>query len=456
MDLPQTVEHGEHVIDVIEDRHDNTSNSQQTVDLAVATPDFQRPLSTTTGTNERTQFGSRRDDHGRLMRLLTSRYWIPIELVITVSQIIAAVIVLSLSRHEHPHAPLFTWVVGYAIGCAAALPLRVWPFHHRNVTGNQGPQPPSARLSAGANVLFSSLNATPSVAHTHNTTDTRPTTATLGARLKVPVEYYKKGLDFFSIVWFVLGNVWIFGGRSSATDAPILYRLCLVFLIFTCIEFAIPIILGVTICCCVPRIPSVVDLREDFTRNRGATTESINSMPTYKFKITKHKDGKIKENHLGANEGGVVAAGTKNERVLSGEDAVCCICLAKYGNNDELRELPCTHFFHKDCVDKWLKINASCPLSSSTSFEAKDASSLIIDLTIIYFQNPKDIHKFRMQIFLVKEMSDFRYINRSGSEDEQNLTEFDESFQANESSRCSSSDLSDNQSKEKVEDASES
>lgn len=44
---------------------------------------------------------------------------------------------------------------------------------------------------------------------------------------------------------------------------------------------------------------------------------------------------------------------------------VCCICLAKYENNDELRELPCSHLFHKDCVDKWLKINSLCPLCKS-------------------------------------------------------------------------------------------
>lgn len=47
-------------------------------------------------------------------------------------------------------------------------------------------------------------------------------------------------------------------------------------------------------------------------------------------------------------------------RLLVGQ--VCCICLARYVDNDDLRLLPCGHFFHKDCVDKWLKINALCPL----------------------------------------------------------------------------------------------
>lgn len=53
----------------------------------------------------------------------------------------------------------------------------------------------------------------------------------------------------------------------------------------------------------------------------------------------------------------------------------CCICLARYGDDEEVRELPCSHVFHVDCVDKWLKINATCPLCKSEVGESSSASS---------------------------------------------------------------------------------
>lgn len=83
-----------------------------------------------------------------------------------------------------------------------------------------------------------------------------------------------------------------------------------------------PFILCATICCCLPCIISVLGFREDPTQSRGATTESINSLPTYKFKVKKNKSGNDKENSTGVVEGGIVAAGTEKERVISGEDAV--------------------------------------------------------------------------------------------------------------------------------------
>ncbi|XAR69333.1 hypothetical protein NMG60_11000874 [Bertholletia excelsa] len=364
----------EHIVDIRSSTEASSSGSSHDVNgldtvhedlpsTSARAPVFQTSRPSTNGSNTRnSSFIRRRDGHGRRRRSpLNSGLWISIELVLTVSQIIAAVVVLSLSKHEHPRAPLFGWIVGYASGCVATLPLLYWRWYYRNQATEQDTSQP--RQSSNQ----SNTHARSSVRNSEG--ESRPTdTASRGAqnvripnaRLKALVEYFKMALDCFFAVWFVVGNVWIFGGHSSSSEAPNLYRLCIVFLTISCIGYAMPFILCATVCCCLPCIISVMGLREDLTQNRGATSESINSLPTYKFKTKKSKNGR--EINSTTGEGGIVAAGTDKERVISGEDAACCICLAKYANNDELRELPCAHFFHKECVDKWLKINAMCPL----------------------------------------------------------------------------------------------
>ncbi|KAL7122167.1 hypothetical protein ACP275_01G028700 [Erythranthe tilingii] len=305
----------------------------------------------------------RRDSRGRQRSPLNSGVWISVELLLTVGQIIAAIVVLSLSKHEKPHAPLKAWIVGYASGCLAILPLLYWRFKHRN-QGSEQDSSQHRQDSSQANTSAVPLTIGPIDREEPWITGAATRISQNGLpnpRIKVFVEYLKMALDCFFAVWFVVGNVWIFGGHSSSTEAPNLYRLCIVFLTFSCIGYAMPFILCATICCCLPCIISVLGFREDLSQDRGATQDSINSLPTYKFKLKKNKKGHDKES-TSEVEGGIVAAGTEKERTISGDDAVCCICLAKYLNNDELRELPCTHFFHKECVDKWLKINASCPL----------------------------------------------------------------------------------------------
>ncbi|KAF1894746.1 hypothetical protein Lal_00021039 [Lupinus albus] len=47
---------------------------------------------------------------------------------------------------------------------------------------------------------------------------------------------------------------------------------------------------------------------------------------------------------------------------LTHEDPECCICLAKYKDKEEVRQLPCSHLFHQKCVDQWLRIISCCPL----------------------------------------------------------------------------------------------
>ncbi|KAK7266421.1 hypothetical protein RIF29_19065 [Crotalaria pallida] len=47
----------------------------------------------------------------------------------------------------------------------------------------------------------------------------------------------------------------------------------------------------------------------------------------------------------------------------------CSICLADYKDSEWLRLLPdCGHFFHKECVDIWLRLNMSCPICRNSPF----------------------------------------------------------------------------------------
>ncbi|CAL0305700.1 unnamed protein product [Lupinus luteus] len=307
----------------------------------------------------------RGDGSRRLSSPLNSGFWISVELVVTLCQIVASVVVLSLSRHEHPSTPLFEWIVGYASGCVATLPILYWRYYHGNRlqqqdTSQSHPSSPNISGLSGRTLHSTSRRNEEGIQVAATSPRINQASWLMNARLKLLVEYIKMAMNCFFAVWFVVGNIWIFGGHSSANEAPNLYRLCIVFLTFSCIGYAMPFIFCATICCCLPCIISILGVREDLIQTQGATSESINALPTYSFKMKTNNSRD--ENNSVADEGGIVAAGTEKERLVSGEDAVCCICLAKYGNNDQLRELPCSHLFHKDCIDKWLKINALCPL----------------------------------------------------------------------------------------------
>jgi len=43
------------------------------------------------------------------------------------------------------------------------------------------------------------------------------------------------------------------------------------------------------------------------------------------------------------------------------ESVDCSICFEHNPEPELVRELPCKHQFHKDCIDKWLRVNNTCP-----------------------------------------------------------------------------------------------
>lgn len=40
----------------------------------------------------------------------------------------------------------------------------------------------------------------------------------------------------------------------------------------------------------------------------------------------------------------------------------CAVCQEKFTLGEEVRQLPCRHYFHFDCIEPWLKMHDSCPV----------------------------------------------------------------------------------------------
>lgn len=52
----------------------------------------------------------------------------------------------------------------------------------------------------------------------------------------------------------------------------------------------------------------------------------------------------------------------RNPQTRPGEEEKCPICITEFADGEEMRQLPCSHNFHPECVDTWLVQNSSCPI----------------------------------------------------------------------------------------------
>ena len=141
----------EHIIDITRNNDASSSSSRDDHHPVMNPPEHeespssstQTPINQTSSSSNRlnsrnSSFMRRSDGYGRRRRSpLNSVLWISVELVVTVTQIIASIVVLSLARHENPQAPLFAWIVGYASGCFATLPILYWRYRTRNMINEQ-------------------------------------------------------------------------------------------------------------------------------------------------------------------------------------------------------------------------------------------------------------------------------------------------------------------------------
>lgn len=166
--MEQSESHHQHVIDITRNG-ENTSHGAQLPEIHLLQNEDQQssgarePTNQTSSSsrlNSRNSSSTRGEGYRHRRRNpLNSGLWISVELVVTVGQIVASIVVLSLSRNESPQAPLFAWVVGYTSGCVATLPILYWRYRSHNQNTEQDTSQQSQGSSRSDQPLPTSYSA---------------------------------------------------------------------------------------------------------------------------------------------------------------------------------------------------------------------------------------------------------------------------------------------------------
>ncbi|XP_057976762.1 E3 ubiquitin-protein ligase At1g12760-like isoform X2 [Malania oleifera] len=286
-----------------------------------------------------------------------SRPVVVLDIIWNIAFVVVAAAVMVLSRKESPTMPLRVWIVGYALQCVLHILCVCIEYRRRRRRVRAFSVEEDGRGSGSRGGSGDS----PSPEESHYVSLVRLEEEGSSSCAK----HLESANTMFSFIWWIIGFYWVSaGGQTLAHDSPQLYWLCIIFLAFDvffvvfCVALAC--VIGIAVCCCLPCIIAILYAVAD---QEGASKEDIEQLLKYKFQ----KIGNI-EKHNGeiqVSRGGIMTecgTGSPVEHVLSAEDAECCICLSAYEDGIELRELPCGHHFHCTCVDKWLHINATCPL----------------------------------------------------------------------------------------------
>lgn len=138
---------------------------------------------------------------------------------------------------------------------------------------------------------------------------------------------FRNAVDAFGLLWFVMGNMWLFGDEDHSCTHPQkspIYTLCISMLIINYIQICLPCILAILIipvfCLCMPCLIRILARLQSPRAAVGATDTMIESLPEI-----------------------VITAA----HLRPGEDNTCPICLNEMAVGDAARALRCEHVFHK-------------------------------------------------------------------------------------------------------------
>ncbi|KAL6189905.1 hypothetical protein ACLB2K_036306 [Fragaria x ananassa] len=285
------------------------------------------------------EFDERRADWGY------SKPVVALDMMWNTAFVVVSVVMLILTRDERPATPIRLWICGYALQCFVHVAL-VW-VEYRRRTSRRGRRSAEAPQSSEADANESDDEAA----------------MDLGAPIRSSISKRCESINTMaSFLWWIVGFYWVVsGGDLLLQNAPRLYWLSVVFLAFD-VFFAIfcvvlACLIGIALCCC---LPCIIAILYAVAGQEGASEADLSILPKYRFRISGEEKSSVGAGKMIPME--TTSAYPAVERILLPEDAECCICLSQYEDGADLHTLPCNHHFHANCIVKWLKMNATCPL----------------------------------------------------------------------------------------------
>eukprot|EP00622_Pseudochattonella_farcimen_P003427 FR738600.1.p1 GENE.FR738600.1~~FR738600.1.p1 ORF type:complete len:226 (+),score=17.50 FR738600.1:91-678(+) len=154
----------------------------------------------------------------------------------------------------------------------------------------------------------------------------------------------RDGLEACGMIWFVIGNMWLFASNPTADgcDRTLVFYACCIMIACQYAQICLPCVAAILLvpvfCFCLPCFVRLVATIHDPMQGKGADIAAIEQLP-----LVTYKDP-------------VPAAAEEPD-----DKPGCAICLGDFVSGDTVRVLPCKHQYHRGCVDQWLLVNATCP-----------------------------------------------------------------------------------------------
>eukprot|EP00741_Cyanophora_paradoxa_P012910 tig00020629_g12466.t1 len=248
------------------------------------------------------------------------------------AEIIVSIVILKLSWGAETSQPLKTWLIVWI--CVRGFPLLI------SLLGKAWPStepPASLSASSGASSTPAAASAPAAAAPASGASDQQQDSSE-GFSWKKAFDNLAGSLAF---AWWIRGIIFVSRCDGCKESAYMLWTLCIVLICLngTLVNLVVAIPCALCLClpCLLPILLLVVRLAPRIRRTPGhqaATRPELASLPKMPF----------------------------GQDLMPAEDANCVMCLEAYEAGVELRQLPCSHYFHRKCIDTWLAIKRTCPL----------------------------------------------------------------------------------------------